>query len=52
MHLGILDHVSKPEYHNLWALVKRILVLSYGSADLKRGFSKNKRLIDIHGYNI
>ena len=27
-------------------------MLSHGNADPERGFSINKRLIDIHGYNI
>ena len=47
-----LDDVEKPKYHNVWVSVKRILVLSHRNADLERGFSINKRLIDIHGYNI
>ena len=37
---------------DLWVLVKCILVLSQGNADPERGFSINKWLIDIHGYNI
>lgn len=32
--------------------MKCILVLSHGNADPERGFSINKRLIDIHGPNI
>ena len=47
-----LDDVEKPKYHNVWVSVKRILVLSHRNADPERGFSINKRLIDIHGYNI
>ena len=48
----MLDDVGKPKNHNLWVLVKCILALSYGNADPERGFSINKGLIDIHGYNI
>ena len=48
----ILDDIVKPKYHNLWILVKYILVLSHRNADSERGFSINKRLIDLHGYNI
>ena len=48
----ILDGIVKPKYHNLWILVKCILVFLHGNADPERGFSINKRLIDLHGYNV
>lgn len=35
---------GKDEYRALWSVVKQILLLSHGQADIERGFSTNKEL--------
>ena len=43
-HLWHADIAKKPEFSNLWEVVRQLLLLSHGQATVERGFSINKEI--------
>ena len=43
---------SKEKYPRLWDMLKMVLIMSHGQADVERGFSVNKVNLYLHSLNL
>ena len=49
---SLTDDTGAKKYPQLVAMIKCVLSLSHGNSTPERGFSLNKKILDIHGYSL